>query len=535
MIGVVRGIVDGFNLRAAHATPAVRLSSQRVEAQSLDYVDLLVPGLLAMAIAQSAAFGVAFSLVAWRQKGMLRRLRLTPLPLVEFATARVIFHLMIVARAGGDPAHDRARAVRRAPRRQRRSALMPLILLGGVAFIALGMCIGGRVNSEDATAALSNLIVLPMTFLGGVFFPLSSAPAPVRLIAHFLPLTYLAQGLQDVAVRGHSFTSTLPNLGVLALVALLLSGLALRLFRWQTTVTSDPLEVRTPPTSARCSRIRGSSYRPRRPPMPPASVAWLRASVGRFCNGETHRPPSRARDRPTSSGSTSRICARTRARTRPRCSRCNGRKPFDADGARRAAGGGRRPRGRARDRRRRRRRRRARRPAPTPSAASAHKQDGARGRAARRGLRRRGRRGHGRAHRAARAGLRRDRRAGRQRPHRAAQRARAAARPEELVAATLRDDPPVRSTRRVAEAPARIGEAEHRRRHDRRARSDRGPRRASCRSGPGPRSCPGREQALALAAGIVEACTRLRLAESEIDYLPAAANLRAPSSLMLVK
>ena len=72
-----------------------RLATERVEAQSLDYVDLLVPGLLAMAIAQSAAFGVAFSLVAWRQKGMLRRLRLTPLPLAEFATGRVLFHLMI--------------------------------------------------------------------------------------------------------------------------------------------------------------------------------------------------------------------------------------------------------------------------------------------------------------------------------------------------------------------------------------------------------------------------------------------------------
>ena len=95
MIGVVRGIVDGFNLRAANAKPAVALGAERVEAQSLDYVDLLVPGLLAMAIAQSAAFGVAFSLVAWRQKGMLRRLRLTPLPLVEFATARILFHLLI--------------------------------------------------------------------------------------------------------------------------------------------------------------------------------------------------------------------------------------------------------------------------------------------------------------------------------------------------------------------------------------------------------------------------------------------------------
>jgi ABC-2 type transport system permease protein len=111
---------------------------------------------------------------------------------------------------------------------------VPLILIGGISFIALGMCIGGRVNTEDATAALSNLIVLPMTFLGGVFFPLNAAPQPVRVIAHFLPLTYLAEGLQDVAVRGHSFSSTLPDLGVLAIFAVVLSGLALRLFRWQT-------------------------------------------------------------------------------------------------------------------------------------------------------------------------------------------------------------------------------------------------------------------------------------------------------------
>jgi ABC-2 type transport system permease protein len=233
VIGVVRGIVDGFNLRAAHARPAVALRSERVEAQSLDYVDLLVPGLLAMAIAQSAAFGVAFSLVAWRQKGMLRRLRLTPLPLVEFATARIVFHLMI-ALVQAVILLAIGRVLFGVHLVGNVLTLIPLILLGGVAFIALGMCIGGRVNSEDATAALSNLIVLPMTFLGGVFFPLSSAPEPVRVIAHFLPLTYLAEGLQDVAVRGHSFTSTLPNLGVLALVALLLSMLALRLFRWQT-------------------------------------------------------------------------------------------------------------------------------------------------------------------------------------------------------------------------------------------------------------------------------------------------------------
>jgi ABC-2 type transport system permease protein len=233
VIGIVRGIVGDMNLTLAHAKRSVTLSTEPVEAQSLDYVDLLVPGLLAMAIAQSAAFGVAFSLVAWRQKGMLRRLRLTPLPLREFATGRVIFHLLI-SLVQAVILLTVGRLVFGVHLIGNVLALLPLILIGGVCFIALGMCIGGRVNTEDATAALSNLIVLPMTFLGGVFFPLSAAPEPIRVIAHFLPLTYLAEGLQDVAVRGHSFTSTLPNLGVLAIFAVVLAGLALRLFRWQT-------------------------------------------------------------------------------------------------------------------------------------------------------------------------------------------------------------------------------------------------------------------------------------------------------------
>jgi ABC-2 type transport system permease protein len=233
VIGIVRGIVDDFNLRAAHAKPTVALVSEPVEAQSIKYVDLLVPGLLAMAIAQSAAFGVAFSLVAWRQKGMLRRLRLTPLPLVEFATGRVAFHLTI-SLVQAVILLTIGRLLFGVHLVGSVLALVPLVLIGGVSFIALGMCIGGRVATADATAALSNLIVLPMTFLGGVFFPLDSAPAPIRVIAHFLPLTYLAEGLQNVAVRGHSFVSTLPNLGVLAIFAVLFSALALRMFRWQT-------------------------------------------------------------------------------------------------------------------------------------------------------------------------------------------------------------------------------------------------------------------------------------------------------------
>ena len=212
----------------------MRLTSARVEAQSLDYVDLLVPGLLAMAIAQSAAFGVAFSLVAWRQKGMLRRLRLTPLPLYEFATARVVFHLMIavvqavilltVGRvlfgvhlvgnvlalvplvAARQHRVHRARHVHRRPRQHRG-------------------CDRGALEPDRPAHDVPRRGLLPAR--------LRARAGPV--IAHFLPLTYLAEGLQDVAVRGHSFTSDAAEPRVLALFAAALSALALRLFRWQTT------------------------------------------------------------------------------------------------------------------------------------------------------------------------------------------------------------------------------------------------------------------------------------------------------------
>jgi cytochrome P450 len=105
--------------------------------------------------------------------------------------------------------------------------------------------------------------------------------------------------------------------------------------------------------------------------------------------------------------------------------------------------------------------------------------------------------------------------------------------PAEIVAATLRDDPPVRATRRVAEATVRVGPAELPAGTIvtldlAAARDDELP------FGAGPRRCPGREQALALAAGIVAACSTCRLAEGEMDYAPAAGH-GAPASLLLLR
>ena len=231
LLAVVQGVADNLNIRATGRPPLVSVTSSSVEDRDLGYIDYLVPGLLAMAISQSAVFGIAFTLVAYRAKGILRRLRLTPMPLAEFATARVITALClalsqaVVLLAVGHFAFGVTFA-------GNLLALVPLVILGALCFIAIGLLVGSFAKTEDSAAAMANLVTLPMTFLAGVFFPLNSSPAVVQAISRVLPLTYLADGLRGVAVRDHSFTWTLPYLGVLAAFTLVFVAISLRSFRW---------------------------------------------------------------------------------------------------------------------------------------------------------------------------------------------------------------------------------------------------------------------------------------------------------------
>jgi ABC-2 type transport system permease protein len=234
--GIVRGVVSGLasalSQRATGQAPQVTVQQVSVNSSSLRYIDYLVPGLLAMALSQSAVFGVAGTLVSWRERGIFRRLRVTPLPLVEFIVARLVMQLLLAAmqvvvlltigrllfgvHVVGNPL-----------------ALIPVAAFGAMAFIALGFLVGSVAHNAPAADAIANFVTLPMIFLSGVFFPVSSAPAIVVAIGHVMPLTYLANGLRDVAVRGHSVASTMTDVLILALVSCLLAAISLRFFRWE--------------------------------------------------------------------------------------------------------------------------------------------------------------------------------------------------------------------------------------------------------------------------------------------------------------
>jgi len=74
-----------------------------------------------------------------------------------------------------------------------------------------------------------------MAFLSGSFFPLDAAPEWLQTVAKLLPLYWLNEGMLDVMVRGEPWTAALLPMAILAAFAIVVTALAAKLFRWETT------------------------------------------------------------------------------------------------------------------------------------------------------------------------------------------------------------------------------------------------------------------------------------------------------------
>jgi ABC-2 type transport system permease protein len=110
---------------------------------------------------------------------------------------------------------------------------IPLIFAGTLAFLALGLLAGSFSKTPEAASAVANLIVLPMAFLSGAFFPLEGAPSWLQTVSRTLPLRHLVDGMLDVMVRGQGPAAVLPQLGILLAFAVVVGAIAVALFRWE--------------------------------------------------------------------------------------------------------------------------------------------------------------------------------------------------------------------------------------------------------------------------------------------------------------
>jgi ABC-2 type transport system permease protein len=227
----VQGVVNNLVLATA-GQPKVSLQSQQVEDKSLKSIQYYTPGLLGWALAAGGTAGAALTLVGWRKKQLLRRLRLSPVNTATVLTARLLVSIGI-----GLAQMVIFLAVASIPYFGLKFSgawwmAVPLVIAGTFAFLSLGLLIGAFAKTEDSAQGIVQLIVLPMAFLSGSFFPLDGAPPWLVAVSKVMPLRYLVDSMRDVMVRGKGPASVLPTIAALLVSGLLVSFVATRFFRW---------------------------------------------------------------------------------------------------------------------------------------------------------------------------------------------------------------------------------------------------------------------------------------------------------------
>jgi len=229
--GQLQAIVQAANIQVTGRPPRFSVTTEQVEDESLKSIQYYTPGLMGWAIASGATFGAATNLVVWRRNGLLRRLRLAPIPTRSVVLARVAVSIAIaIVQAaiflGVGIALFGLRLTGSWP------MIVPLLVCGTLAFMAIGLLAGAVARSEEAAVGIANFVVLPMAFLSGSFFPLDGAPGYVTAISKVLPLKHLNDGMLDTMVRGEGPSSAVLPMLVLLGFAVVVTAVASRLFRW---------------------------------------------------------------------------------------------------------------------------------------------------------------------------------------------------------------------------------------------------------------------------------------------------------------
>ncbi len=200
-ISVINQILDKTTLAYAQAPELFSLSVESINGKNVRYIDFLLPGIVAMSIMQMAVFSVAFVFVDYKEKGILKRLLATPMKPYQFVTSNVVTRLLV---ALVQVAVLIAVGVLFFKTHVAGSYLLIFIiaLLGSVMFLGLGFSISGIAKTVDAVPAIANLVVFPMLFLSGVFFPTNAMPQWLQNVVQYLPLSHFAKALREVMVDG---------------------------------------------------------------------------------------------------------------------------------------------------------------------------------------------------------------------------------------------------------------------------------------------------------------------------------------------
>jgi ABC-type multidrug transport system permease subunit len=117
-----------------------------------------------------------------------------------------------------------------------RGSLLQLAVIcvaSSLSFGGLGLLIASRARTTEGVSGLTNLVMMPMWVLSGVFFASTNFPAAAQPVIQALPLTATINALRSTMLQGVGWAAVLPSIGIVAAWGVVSFLVALKVFRWR--------------------------------------------------------------------------------------------------------------------------------------------------------------------------------------------------------------------------------------------------------------------------------------------------------------
>ncbi len=196
-----------------------------------DVMTVDLPVLAAILISLSAVLSLITIIAIYREGGILKRLRATPLRshtiliahvIVKLAFTAVTLVAMLLAGRRYYPAGIDAPFV----------SFGIALLFSTVSIVSIGFLIASVVPTARFAQPVGTLILYPMLGLSGLFIPVTSLPPAAQTIARVVPLTYVVSLLRGIW-RGEGWLRHSGDVAALGLIFLICTGVSSRVFRWE--------------------------------------------------------------------------------------------------------------------------------------------------------------------------------------------------------------------------------------------------------------------------------------------------------------
>ena len=232
LTSLMQAQLNGVNAKYVRSSPPFSVIPKRLSQKSLTSFDYTFAGLLGFSILGLGIFGPMNVFPELKKQGILRRFHTTPLRVwqyflstmisqaiiglisiaIMFAVAIGVYHLKVVGNY---------------------LEIAVFLVFSIIMVLGIGLSIGGWARNERQAAPLGNIVVFPMMFLSGTFFPRFLMPDWLQNITSYIPLSPVIDGLRLLTTEGKHLVDLGPQLAVMGVWMIIVYAIAFRVFRWE--------------------------------------------------------------------------------------------------------------------------------------------------------------------------------------------------------------------------------------------------------------------------------------------------------------